>query len=128
MTRVLILSGDRQLGAHMASYLKLKGYKASAHTNPQQAIMAADSELPALAVIDLLLAGRSGIEFLYELRSYPEWQGIPVIITGHQHQADIQAFMPALSQLNVARYLPIPTTSLAQVEQEIQNLLQPIPA
>jgi len=126
MNHILILSGDRQLAGHTADYLKLKGYQVTAHTDPQHAITTADTRLPALAVIDLLLAGRSGVEFLYELRSYPEWRDIPVIITGHQHPADIRPFKPAFDQLNVSSYLPTPLTSLAQLEQEIRSLLQPV--
>lgn len=125
MNHILILCGDRQLAGRTADYLRLKGYRVTAHTDPQHAITTADNQPPALAVIDLLLAGRSGVEFLYELRSYPEWQDIPVIITGHQYPDDIRPFKPAFDQLNVSSYLPTPLTSLPQLEQEIRNLLQP---
>lgn len=128
MTHVLILFSDRQLAVHTSDYLKLKGYKVSAHTDPQQAITAADAQPPAVVVIDLLLANRSGVEFLYELRSYPEWQGIPVIITGYQQASDVRLFRPAFDQLNVASYLPAPLTSLARLEQEIRSLSQPVAA
>lgn len=128
MTRVLILSSDRRLGGQAAAYLKSKGYEARAHTEPQQAISAANTQPPDIAVIDLLLAGRSGVEFLYELRSYPEWQNIPVILSGNQQPADISPFRDAFDLLGVSAYLPAPLTSLAILEQHIRSFLRPATA
>ena len=118
-----ILSGDRQLAGHTASYLRLKGYQASAYTDPQQAVSAADSQPPDAVLIDLLLAGRSGVEFLYELRSYPEWQNIPVIISGYQLPGDLQPFKTAFDQLNVSAYLPAGAASLAGLERQLQAVM-----
>lgn len=123
---ILILGSDRQLTTQRAAYLKLKGYKVTAHVDPQHAISLADTRPPALVIIDLLLAGRSGIEFLYELRSYPEWLNIPVIITGQQSLAEVQPFGAAFAELGVSSYLPTAWTSLAQLEQVISGLLQPV--
>ncbi|HET7528868.1 MAG TPA: response regulator, partial [Candidatus Saccharimonadales bacterium] len=91
--QIFILSSDRQMARNTASYLKLKGYSVHTFCDPQEAIVGADTTRPDLAIIELSLAGRSGIEFLYELRSYPDWQSLPVIVLGHQHLADIEPYL-----------------------------------
>lgn len=124
MARILILTSDRQVGRNIQGYMVLKGHSATTFTDPQAAILAADTDAPEVVVVDLLLAGRSGIEFLYELRSYPEWQSIPVIIVGAGSEYSIQSYGQAFAQLNVAAYLSLLHTPLAKLESRIQNLLQ----
>jgi DNA-binding response OmpR family regulator len=122
MSRILILSSDRQISRHTASFLESKGYQVSVHSDPQQAITDTDGSHPDLVITDLLLAGRSGAEFLYELRSYPEWQAIPVIITGVQSATEISNYLPAFGELK-AVYLPMPTTSYTELAEHVQSLL-----
>lgn len=127
MHRVLILFNDRQLAMRAGEYLKLKGFDTDIHTDPQEAISAADTNSFDIAVVDINLAGRSGIEFLYELRSYREWQEMPVIAVGLARLSEIQDFLPSLGQLNVTQYLPLTLTSLPKLESKISRLLQPVP-
>jgi CheY-like chemotaxis protein len=49
----------------------------------QEAVYAIDTQIPDLVVVELQLAGHSGIEFLYEIRSYPEWERIPIVVHTH---------------------------------------------
>lgn len=124
MHRVLILFNDRQLAKRAGQFLKLKGFDTNIHTDPQKAILAADTTSFDIAVVDISLAGRTGIEFLYELRSYREWQEIPVIAVGSARLSEIQDFLPSLGQLNVTQYLPMALTSLPKLEAKISHLLR----
>jgi CheY-like chemotaxis protein len=83
-----------------------------------------------LLILDLVLANhRSGIEFLYEFRSYPEWQNLPVVIFSHVAAEDLKGCLDSLKQLNVAAYRYKPTTSLSELAQSIdQALQQPVKA
>lgn len=123
--RVLLLSSDKQLARNTSSFLKLNGLTVNTFCDPQEAVVAADEFKPDLVIVDLSLAGRSGIEFLYELRSYPDWRSIAVIVLGNQHVADIESYIPAFTQLDVARYLPRSLTSLQKLYQEVERLLRP---
>src|SRR6185503_19183615 len=109
MSRILLLQSDDQMATNSAAYLKLKGFDVSVHKDPQTAVAEADSKLPDIVILDLSLAGRSGVEFLYELRSYPDWQSIPVIVTGNLTLQHIQPFLDSFNQLGVSVYLPRPT-------------------
>lgn len=123
MAEVLILTGDRQVGRNIKRYLTVKAHKAVAFTDPQAAILAADASRPDVVIIELLLAGRSGVEFLYELRSYPEWQAIPAIMVGALLDAQAGQYQHSLKELN-AEYLPLPLTPLPVLEGRIHKLLQ----
>jgi DNA-binding response OmpR family regulator len=122
MTKILLLQSDDQLAANSATYLKHKGFDVSVHKDPQMAVAEADVNLPDIVIIDLSLAGRSGVEFLYELRSYPDWQAIPAIITGNLTMQHVQPYLDSFNQLDVAVYLPRQSTSLERLTEEIIRL------
>jgi DNA-binding response OmpR family regulator len=99
MAQILLLETDRQLAKSLKDYFGRAGHSLVCYSDPQQAVVAADRRQPQVIILDLMLAGRSGIEFLYELRSYPE--------------------------LGVSKYLHRQTTSLPQLLAEAQKLLVP---
>ena len=106
MANILLLETDRQIARNIQQLFKNSGHQLSYYADPQQAVAAADKSRPDIILLDTFLAGRSGIEFLYELRSYPDWQDIPVIITGFLPPDYMQDFPAALQQLKVAAYVP----------------------
>lgn len=124
MPRVLLLLNDRQLVRQAGEFLSLKGLEADIHTDPQKAVSAADKNSPDIAVVDINLAARSGIEFLYELRSYQEWQKLPVIVIGLARLNELEDFLPAFRQLEVTQYLTWALTPLHRLEAEISRILQ----
>src|SRR5579862_5026294 len=122
MAKVLLIETDRQLAKNIKSYLRLAGHNVNTHSDLQTAILNADADSPDIIVLDLWLAGRSGIEFLYELRSYPDWQAVPVIVTGKLSQDELAMYADALEQLSVTNYVPKHTPILDLVRQ-IDELL-----
>ncbi len=125
MARILIIEADRQLAKYAASFLGVQGHDVVCCANPQTAISVTDASQPDLIVLNLSLAFRSGVEFLYELRSYPEWQGIPVIVTSRLDPAEQSAYSQAFSQLNVSNYVPKENLSLSELSYVAGQLLQP---
>jgi DNA-binding response OmpR family regulator len=125
MAQILLLESDRQTANLTKLYFGQAGHQLSHYADPQSAVASADIMRPDIVIVDLLLASRSGVEFLYELRSYPEWQNIPVIATGHLPAAEIQAFQGSLQQLKVAKYIQKQNSSLADLLAETERLLQP---
>jgi DNA-binding response OmpR family regulator len=89
----------------------------------QQALDCADANCPDVIVLDLMLCGRSGIEFLYEFRSYPDWQSIPVIIFSNITSRDLGRSTVGFRQLNVSAYHYKPTTSLEELSESIDFLV-----
>jgi DNA-binding response OmpR family regulator len=115
MRNVLLLEPDGLLADSISRYFAGADYKVQAHSDPQAAVTQADKQRPDVVITELQLAGRSGVEFLYEFRSYPEWQGVPVIIFTSLHSEDISAYQNVFSELNIQAYLYKPATSLKQL-------------
>ncbi len=80
MAHVLIIESDRILADNLGVLLKRAGHSFDWQRDPQAAVDSADKKIPDVVILDLILARRSGVEFLNEFRSYPEWQHLPVII------------------------------------------------
>src|SRR4051812_20505200 len=104
MARVMLLETDRLLAKSLTNYLAKNGYTVDWQVDPQEAIISIDVEPVDLVVLDLILAGRSGVEFLYEFRSYPDWLDIPVIIYTNLPEREVGASLAGFSQLNVKAY------------------------
>jgi CheY-like chemotaxis protein len=130
VANVLLMETDHILAKNLSKYLSSLGHEVSWHVEPQSAIDQADKKRPDVIILDLMLANhRSGIEFLYEFRSYPEWQNLPVVIFSHVAAEDFKGCLDSLKQLNVAAFRYKPTTSLSDLAQSIdQALKQPINA
>jgi DNA-binding response OmpR family regulator len=128
MAEVLLLDTDRQFSKNLAKYLIGEGHGVSTYVEPQQAILGVDKKRPNVIMLDLVLASRSGIEFLYELRSYPEWQDIPVLVVGRLTHDEVLSFQPAFHELNVSDYLNRATISLNGIKDKVEQVLMPATA
>jgi DNA-binding response OmpR family regulator len=120
--RILLIEPDRVLADTYRQALQSAGHHISVALTAQAAISAADAGRPDLVLLELQLVEHSGIEFLYEFRSYPDWQGIPVII---HSQVPVDEFNGSQSilqgQLGVSDYLYKPHTSLRQLLRRIDQ-------
>lgn len=114
MSRVLIIESDKILADNLRSALKRAGYKVDWQREPQAAIDSADKNIPDVVVLDLVLAERSGVEFLNEFRSYPEWQHLPVIIYSEVPQGEF-SFSGSFAQLGINAYHRKSHTSLNEL-------------
>ena len=124
MVKILLLETDHLLAKNLRQFLKNSGYEVDWQVDPQAAIESADTVPPDAIVLDLMLAQHSGIEFLYEFRSYPEWQNLPVIIFSNISAEEVSGCLEAFEQLNVSAYHYKLTTSLAKLADSVDRSLQ----
>lgn len=116
MAQILLIEPDRLLAETYAKALIAPGYKVVACASAQAAIIAADKSIPDIVILELQLIEHSGVEFLYEFRSYPEWQAIPVIIQTVVPPGEFSGNWQLLKQeLGVGAYLYKPQTTLKQL-------------
>lgn len=78
--QILLIEPDKLLASTYAQALEQAGHIVWVVHDAQAAIDAADNHSPELVILELQLVEHSGIEFLYEFRSYPEWQAVPVMV------------------------------------------------
>jgi len=116
MAQILLVEPDRVSAEIYYQALQRAGHDAMVCASAQAAILAADKTKPDLVVLELQLVNHSGIEFLYEFRSYPDWQAIPVIIHTHVPSSEFAGARNLLmGELGVSKYLYKPQTNLQKL-------------
>lgn len=123
MAHILILEPDKLTANTMRLYFGKTPHTAAIHSSPQQAVTSADHQRPQVIVTELQLAGRTGVEFLYEVRSYPDWQDIPLIIFSGLSPEQLKPYSQAFSQLNIAGILHKGQAGLNDLLNEVDRLL-----
>ncbi len=127
MARVLLIEPDKLLAANLRQALAKRGHEVIWQTTAQAALVSADLKVPDIVVLEPHLALHSGIEFLYEFRSYPDWQTVPVVIYSQVPWED-SGSARAKAELEVSDFCPKSSTSLAQLADRLEQILQPKPA
>ncbi len=125
MATILLLEPDKKLAASYRRSLEADGHKVHWQTDAQKALAVLDEHSPELIILELHLANHNGVEFLYEVRSYPDCDHIPVLLhtmVPAEHPGLGQGFWP---QLGIHDYLYKPQTSLAQLVRRVNSLTAP---
>lgn len=128
MPKILIIETDVLLAKNIKRALVRAGHSVKLSRDPQAAIVSADKNTPDLVILDLFLARRSGIEFLHEFRSYPEWASVPTVVLSSVPEAELEPFVNHLDQLDIKKFLYKPTFSLAQLSAVVAQLTSTVPA
>lgn len=126
MARILLIESDKLIAVNLIKVLKKAGYAVDWQVDPQAALDAADSQPPALIIVDLVLANRGGIEFLYEFRSYPEWQAVPVVVFSSLSAEELKEAIGGFEHLDVSAYHYKPNTTLSDLTRTVDRLSQPV--
>jgi len=88
----ILLVEDDDVTAYMLTYLlKREGYDVTCFSDGQQAYDAINADHPfSLALLDVMIPYRNGIELIAQIRSMPSWDDTPVImISGKSQEQDI---------------------------------------
>lgn len=120
--KILLIESDVLLAKTIASLFAREGHQVVNATDAQAAISVADQTSPDLIILDLQLAGHSGVEFLYELRSYPDWQKLPVVIYSNLPPAEAPIDSSCFEQLEIRHYFYKPTTKLSDLLATVNGL------
>jgi DNA-binding response OmpR family regulator len=124
MAQILLIEPDRVLAESYVLSLMHAGHEVQAAGSAQAAVMSADAIRPDLVILELQLVEHSGIEFLYEFRSYSDWQDVPVIIQSQVPPAEFADSWHLLqTELGVCEYLYKPRTSLLQLLKTVDGQL-----
>ena len=124
MSYILLIEPDRLLAETYQQALINAGHNVIVCAGAQAGIMAADQKAPDLVVLELQLVEHSGIEFLYEFRSYPEWQAIPVIVQTMVPQSEFASSWSLLKdELGVYEYLYKPAANLNTLTDKVSDLM-----
>lgn len=123
MAKVLLIESDCQLARNLTQALFAGEHEVMWALEPQEAICLADATTPEVVITDLLLAGRTGIEFIYEFVSYPEWADIPVILLSSVPEAEVNTNGNTITEINIQKFIYKPHGSLKQVVEAVNHAL-----
>lgn len=123
MAQILLIEPDRLLARIYFDALTRAGHKVQICATAQAGIFCADEIKPDVVLLELQLVAHSGIEFLYEFRSYPDWEQIPVIITTNVPAGEFTGSWKLLrDQLAVSQYLYKPLTTLQRLLRTVSDI------
>ncbi|HUC89594.1 MAG TPA: response regulator [Patescibacteria group bacterium] len=122
MLHILLIESNTLLAEVYTKALLHCGFTVAAAAGAQEAINAADEHGPDVIVMELLLPQHNGIEFLHELRSYPEWEKTPVVIQTEIVPARLAYLEPALrNDFGVGAILYKSATSLQDLIRAVRE-------
>ncbi len=124
-SKVLILEPDYLLSKIYLDFFSNEEFDVEIANNAQKAINIVDRIIPDLIVVEIQLTDHSGVEFLYELRSYKDLQQVPVIIYSVIPACEFKDSMEIfLRDLNVSLYLEKETNTLQDLADELNKFLR----
>jgi len=122
-SRILIVEPDSNAQATLVE--TLVKYEIVTAANAPQAIEMADEQGIDMVIMEMSLAGHSGMEFLYEFRTYTDWIDVPVVVFSSVKLDRDITDSRTWEQLNVASYLYKPSTSLEKLKSVVDKLFEP---
>jgi DNA-binding response OmpR family regulator len=121
---ILLIEPDRILADTYRQAFELEGHSVMMCASAQSAIYGADEKCPDVVILELQLIGHSGIEFLYEFRSYAEWQAIPVVVHTQVPAGEfIDSWQFMQEELGVGSYLYKSLTSIHGLSRAVNELV-----
>ena len=126
MADILMLEPDAVLAKIYRQALESQGHTVRRTVSAQDGVFQVDESRPDVIIIELQLVAHSGIEYLYELRSYSDWQDIPVIVHSCIPPTEFDESGRLLRDvLRVDRYLYKPQTSLVSLLRAVRDIVAP---
>lgn len=113
---------DKILAHSYVAALEQAGHKVFWQCDAQVALTTLEQQNVDLIILELQLASHNGVEFLHEVRSYPEWDRTTVLLhtmVPPASQGLGKAYWP---QLGIVGYLYKPQTSLVKLVSAVAGL------
>lgn len=119
-SNILILEPDRVLSSIYSKYLSENKYKLFSAYKVEDALELLDQHKIDIILMELQISGHNGLEFLYEIRSYPEWDDIKIIINSIYQLDNINSL--TLDLLNISKILYKPEAKLITLLNVVNDL------
>ena len=123
MAAILLLEPDMVLAQTYQAALEQAGHQVWWRQEAQTALDVLDDQPIDLIILELQLADHNGVEFLHEIRSYPDWDELPVLLHSSLPQVPASLGQKFWPQLGIAGYLYKPHASLARLRQTVDQLV-----
>ena len=118
--KILIIEDDAFLQGLASRKLKNMGYEISIAADGEEALKALEEDALDFILLDLLLPGIDGYEFLEKIRGNEKWKDIPVIVFSNlSEEKDIKR----AKDLGVTDFMVKANFTLDELANKIKELL-----
>lgn len=124
MARILLIEPDMLTAGNIRDFLQKQGHSVQWRSDAQAAINSAGEAAPELVIMEMQLSTHSGMEFLYEFRSYPGWHNTPIIVLSSLSEGEIGTSSIMWQELEVVSYRDKSHTSLEALSVAVTQALQ----
>lgn len=121
MKKILLIEDDKDQILLYRTKFELSGYAFVAAENGQKGLELAETEKPALILIDLLMPGMDGMEVLEKLKQNAKTKNIPALIVTNLDKHEMAEKAMALGALDFIVKSKIP---LREMMSRIENHLK----
>lgn len=118
---LLLIEPDSSLSAVYSKELAKK-FTVTACLTAQEAMSVLAGQKPDVIVLEFALPGYNGMDILYDLQSYTDSRGIPVVALSYMNKEDIDMNEQQLRALSVRTHLYKPVVTPRRILQELQSL------
>ncbi|MFZ7130685.1 response regulator, partial [Avibacterium avium] len=125
-TRILVVEDEQAIREMIKLFLEQQGYHILEASDYQSAVKKI-TEKPKLILLDWMLPGRSGIQFIHYLKKTPELDNIPIImLTARSEEEDCIACLNAGADDYVSKPFS-PKVLLARIDALLRRTYEQIP-
>lgn len=120
---VLIVEPSKDLALVIAEALARQEISSNIAHSSQAAIKIADTQTPKTVVLELLMHGHNGLEFIYEFKTYAEWLDIPIILYTNLSADELNINQNLARDMGIVANLYKPTNSLEDLVSSVESVL-----
>jgi DNA-binding response OmpR family regulator len=118
--KILIIEDEKLLAEMYRDKFKRAGFKIYLAFNSEEGLFLVKKEKPDLIILDILLPGENGINFLEKLKKDPETALIPVVVCSNYDDPEIKN---KAKELGVKTYLIKANYTPREIINEIKAYL-----
>ena len=116
---VVVVDDQDKVRHVIVEVLEAVGYRTSGFSTGEDALAHLGALAPALILLDIMMPGMNGLEFLEVLRASPSFAAIPVVI-----MSGLGASFPGIERVNATAIIPKPI-SFPRLIDEIKRIVGP---
>ncbi len=117
MARILVVDDDPMILQLLVEILKRSGYEVRTTTSGEEAVRIAEEWLPNLAIVDVVMPGKGGLETIMELRQLVPATRILVLTGRVPTEAKVLDQLAAAFGASTVLRKPVPNEVLLQAVQ-----------
>lgn len=120
MKKILIADDDAVMLRLLEWNLRREGFKITFCRDGPSVVIKVNERLPDLAIIDLMLPGKSGLELIREFKTDPNLKALPIIVVTGQGKGSTKEELLEAGAASVFTKPFSPTSLIAKVNELLE--------